>query len=245
MTKKYAIIIFIILAGLGAVFLSRQKGDYQAPATIPSTSSPALSNSAEKESAAKNKVLINVPFTSQAPTGNWSDPRQEDGCEEASVLMAWLWLQGKTITATEAEKTIIAMSEFQLARYGSYHDTNAVDTAKFMKDYYGYEKVSVEMNPSIEDIKSALLKNHIVLVPMNGQRLNNPYFKQPGPTTHMLVIKGFDESKGIFITNDPGTKRGESYTYTYQTVYNAMVDYPTGDHGSQEGRPKSIIVIEK
>ena len=36
----------------------------------------------------KRFVLLNVPFTSQAPFGEWSDPRHQDGCEEAAALMA-------------------------------------------------------------------------------------------------------------------------------------------------------------
>lgn len=191
-------------------------------------------------------VLLNVPFTSQAPNGNWSDLRQEDGCEEASVLMAWLWIQGQSIGKNEAEKAIIAMADFEQERYGNYHDFDADDTARFMKDYYGYDKFFITKDPSIGDIKLQLRQGNVVLVPANGQKLNNPNYKQPGPLTHMLIIKGFDEVKGEFITNDPGTRNGEGYVYKYQTLYNAMVDYPSGiTHGSQEGRPKAMIVVQK
>ncbi len=192
-----------------------------------------------------SSVLLNVPFTSQAPNGNWDDPRQQDGCEEASILMAWLWISGKTMTPDEAEKEIIAISEFEEVNYGNYHDTNAADTMKVMKAYYNYDKLSVKINPTVEDIKNELRQGRLVLVPANGQKLGNPNFKQPGPLTHMLVIRGFDDAKNEFTTNDPGTRKGEGYIYDYNTVYEAMVDYPTGMHLSQEGRPKSMIVISK
>jgi len=198
-----------------------------------------------KDDLELDHVLINVPFTSQAPLGHWDDPRQEDGCEEASILMSWLWINHSTMSAQQAENAIIEISDFEQATYGNYHDFNAEDTAKLIEDYYHYDKLDVRINPSIEDIKIALKRGFLVLVPSNGQLLNNPHYKQPGPTTHMLVIKGFDDRKKEFITNDPGTRYGEGYTYSYNVLYNAMIDYPSGNHGSQVGRPKAMIIVEK
>ena len=38
---------------------------------------------------ARQPTLIpDVPFTPQAPLGNWEDERQQAGCEEAAALMA-------------------------------------------------------------------------------------------------------------------------------------------------------------
>ncbi|MBX4187299.1 MAG: C39 family peptidase [Candidatus Doudnabacteria bacterium] len=190
-------------------------------------------------------VMLNVPFVSQSPLARWDDPRQQDGCEEASILMAWLWINNKTMTKEEAEKAITDTADFEQDRYGSYHDTDAADTVQLMKDYYGYTNLTFKIDPTIEDIKNTLREGKLVLVPANGQKLGNPNYKPPGPLTHMLVIKGFDNSKNQFITNDPGTRLGDGYVYDYQTVYNAMVNYPTGHHESQDGRPKAMIIISK
>ncbi len=239
--SKAGITALVILVAASAVIAIKYRGS-------PSVKPPADNAFVPSKSdfVAPERVLLNVPFTSQAPTGNWSDPRQEDGCEEASVLMAWLWLKNQAISKAEAEKTIIAMADFEQEHYGNYHDTGAADTAKFMKDYYDYDKFFISLNPSIADIKKQLSEGNVVLAPANGQKLGNPNYKQPGPLTHMLVIKGYDDSRGQFITNDPGTRNGEGYVYKYETLFNAMVDYPTGlTHGSQEGRPRSMIVIQK
>ncbi|OGE83443.1 MAG: hypothetical protein A3B95_00060 [Candidatus Doudnabacteria bacterium RIFCSPHIGHO2_02_FULL_43_13b] len=198
-----------------------------------------------EEKVKSSYVLLNVPFTPQAPLANWDDPRQQDGCEEASILMAWLWIQNKSIIPTEAEETIIKISEFEKERYGNFQDTSASDTAKVMKDYYGYDKLTVSENVSVEDIKNKLRQGRLVLVPANGQRLDNPNYTGDGPSTHMLVIRGFDDSKKEFITNDPGTRKGNLYAYDYDVVLGAMVNYPTGQHLSQEGRPNAMIVVEK
>ena len=228
----------ILIAGGGALALKKR---VRIPQSAPDTSFvPTVPDTVKADS-----VLLNVPFTSQAPTGHWSDPRQEDGCEEASLLMAWLWTKDQGITPADAEKVIIDMSNFETAHYGNYNDLDAQDTAKLMQDYYGYQKVSVKISPTLDDIKNELRHGHLVLVPANGQRLNNPHFKVPGPLTHMLVIKGFNDAKSQFITNDPGTQYGKSYIYSYQVLFNAIVNYPSGHHESQVGRPKAMIIVEK
>ena len=38
----------------------------------------------------------------------------------------------------------------------------------------------------------------------------------------MLVIIGFDDKTGEFITNDPGTKRGAEFRYKYKILLNAI-----------------------
>jgi hypothetical protein len=240
-SKKFKYIIPVILALVVALFVLYKFSKSQQGIPLPQNAyKPGQTDTVQKDYA-----LINVPFTSQAPTGNWSDPRQEDGCEEASLYMAWLWINNQTTTPSVAEKTIDDMSDFELAKYGNYHDFDAEDTAKLMQDYYHYTKLNVVINPTLDQMKNELSQDHVILIPTNGQKLNNPHYKQPGPTTHMLVVKGFDNSKQQFITNDPGTRYGEGYTYNFQTVYNAMVDYPSGIHESQVGRPKAMIVIEK
>ena len=43
------------------------------------------------------KILIDVPFTSQAPFGKW-DAYHEEACEEASLVMIEYYLQNKKLT---------------------------------------------------------------------------------------------------------------------------------------------------
>ena len=189
-------------------------------------------------------VLLNVPFVSQAPLGHWDDPRQETGCEVTSVLMAWLWLKQQSIEPAKAEKAIIAGANFQLKQYGGYFNFNYDDAVKLMNDYYKYDKITALGADSIEDIKNQLKQSKIVLLPALGRRLNNPNFTPPGPPTHMIVVRGFDDRSQEFITNDPGTKYGEEFRYAYKTIANAMVDYPS-NHRATKGKPKTIVVVER
>ncbi len=244
--KQLALAAIVILAAGGAVYLKKRQTAAPAPYEQPADAKPDKTIPDAVTTEDLKYILLNVPFTSQAPTGNWADPRQQDGCEEAGLLMAWSWVNGVTsLVPREAEKAIVDMVKFEEQNYGDVPDIDAATVVKLMKDYYHYDKISVKYDITIEDIKKELLAGHLVLVPANGQKLGNPNYTGAGPVTHDIVIKGFDENKKQFITNDSGTRNGKSYVYSYSTLYNAMVDYPTGHHESQVGRPKAMIVVTK
>ncbi len=192
------------------------------------------------------KVLFDVPFTAQAPRGNWRDPRQQAGCEEAVVLMAMRWARGKSLSVAQAEAQIKAMAAWQKKQYGGYVDTSAADTAeRLVKGYAGYEKVEVRYDIGVEDIKNELRRGNVAIVPVNGRLLKNPFFTRLGPLYHMLLIRGYDDKKREFITNDPGTRRGNGYRYSYDVLMNAMRDYPTGDHEEIKSVRKAMIVVSR
>jgi hypothetical protein len=197
------------------------------------------------EKTSSQKTIHNVPFTSQAPFAEWDDARQQDACEEASLIMAWHWIKNSTLSKTQAKTEILDLNAFMDKTLGQSTDTSAEDTLKIFKEYYKYDKADISYDVSIETIKNQLLKGNIVIVPTDGTVLKNPYYVYPGPTRHMIVIKGFDENKKQFITNDPGTRRGESFRYNYQTALNAIINYGTGDHAPLIDERKVMIVIKK
>jgi hypothetical protein len=191
------------------------------------------------------QILYDVPFTPQAPFGNWDDIRQDTGCEEASIFMAMKWVNEEDLTFEEAEQEIIATSEFEEENYGHHHDTSSQDTIRLIKDYYGYDKVYLEYDIGVEEIKTALAQGNLVIVPINGQIVGNPYYTLPGPFQHKMVIRGYDDTTQEFITNDPGTKRGEGYRYDYQVLENALMDYPTGFNEPVEQIIPAMIVVKR
>lgn len=191
------------------------------------------------------KVLLDVPFTSQAPFGNWADERQDYGCEEASILMGVYWAEGRKLTPALAEEEIIAMSEFEKKVYGNFYDTSAADTLKVLQTYFGFVQARVAYDIGVHDIKAELAGGNVVVVPVNGRLLGNPYFTPPGPPKHKIVIRGYDDTTGEFITNDPGTKRGEAYRYPYAVMENALLDYPSGRDEEVVDQRTAMIVIWK
>ncbi len=199
-----------------------------APAPTPSGTEPISFNLA-------------VPFTSQAPTGDWDEPYQ-DACEEASLYMVHEYYEGVPagqIDANTANEAILQIIKFEQALFGFYESTTAAQTAMLAEQMYGYEQVEVFDNPTVEDIKAQIAAGHPVIVPEDGQLLGNPYYTAPGPLYHMLVLKGYTKTQ--FITNDAGTRRGEDYAYAFDTVMNAMHDWNGGD--VPNGGKEMIVVF--
>lgn len=188
-------------------------------------------------------ILHNVSFTSQAPFGDWDNVIFQQGCEEASMLMAMFWVEGKQITASSAEKAIISISNFSAKNYGEFRDTSIEDTATIMKDYFDYQNIEVQNDITVEDIKRELMRGNVVIAAVNGQKIGNPFYTAPGPLQHMLVIRGYDSKKREFITNDPGTRRGESFRYKEDVLYGALQDYVTGYKEPIQEVRKAIIVV--
>ena len=187
-----------------------------------------------------------MQFTKQAPFGDWSDERQQNGCEEAASIMAVYWAQDKNLTLEIAEKEIIRISDFQLEKYGSFSDTSSEDTVKrILNEYFNFYNAEVKYDITIEDIIKEVENGNLILVPTNGQKLKNPYYTQPGATHHELVIKGYDKEMNEFITNDSGTKYGESYRYKTGILYDAIYDYKTGKNEKVDKIIKAMIIIKK
>jgi hypothetical protein len=180
---------------------------------------------------------LQVPFTTQAPYANWDLPYQET-CEEASALTVHYYYSGKTFTKDIADKEILALVEWEKGYFGDYKDTTAEQTAQFIRAYWGYKRVDVEYNPTIEQIKRHVFAGRPVIVPAAGKQLGNPNFRNGGPLYHMFVVRGWAD--GQFITNDVGTRKGENYRYDDDVVMNAMHDWNGGD---VENGKKAIIVV--
>lgn len=205
---------------------------------------------AEEKIPAKNiekiaeEILIEVPFTSQAPFAKW-DAYHQEACEEASLIMLKYYFDGKKLTPEIAEKEIQAMIAYQLEKYGDYRDSDAEGMVELFEGFYGEpeggRKLEVLYDFSKNDLKKYLSLGHPIIVPAAGRLLGNPYFTAPGPPYHALVLIGYDDN--TIITNDPGTRRGEGYEYDINILYNAIHDFPGNLDEIEKGR-KAIIVVK-
>src|SRR3990167_10722980 len=186
------------------------------------------------------EINLAVPFTPQAPYADWELPYKE-ACEEASIYMIHVFYEGMQaglIDPGVAKEQIDQLVAFEQSLFGFYEDTDATKTGILAEQFYGYGNIAIREDPTIEEIKRHLIDGRPVIIPADGQQLGNPYFQQPGPPYHMLVIKGYTEEG--FITNDPGTRRGENFVYGFDVLMNAMHDFNDGN--VPEGRKVMIVV---
>lgn len=251
--KKFLVVFVVVFVLLAVYILTSKQTSLNKPIIAPIPTStpqkPTLipTSTPSRVPVRKSRVLIeNVPFAPQAPFAEWKDPRFQDGCEEAATLLAVYWAKGLTLDKTKAKEEILAMSAYQSEKYQEFRDTSASDTAKrLIAGYFNFDKFEVRNNISLEDIKNEIAKGNLVIVPANGQALNNPHFTPPGPERHNIVVRGFDDTTGEIITNDPGIKEGELYRYPQAVFYNAIRDYPTGYHQPISEQKKVMIVVRK
>jgi len=246
----YGPLAIVLMAGLVwyGVHLTWGVSPQNAAPTPPdrAENTAVATNAATQPDGLPDKILLNVPFTSQAPTGNWADDRQQNACEETSVLMATKWLKGESLgSAANAEQEILAISKMAEDMFGTYVDSSAADTLKLFRAYSGTQAGTLLYDVSIQDMKHELAAGHLIIAPMNGQALHNSNYTGAGPERHFLAIIGYDDKTGVFITNDEGTRKGRDYPYKYETLYAAMRDYPTGDHQAITSNRRAMIVIAK
>jgi hypothetical protein len=183
----------------------------------------------EAEPTLPDSINLAVPFTAQAPHGNWGEPYKE-ACEEASVYMVASYYDGVPegqMPADETDLDLLQIVAFERELFGFYEDTTAEKTGVFAELMFGYAYTLI-YDPTVEKIKEQLVAGRPVIVPAAGRLLGNPYFTAPGPVYHMIVIRGYTQDNQ-FIVNDPGTKHGEAYLYDFDTIFYAMHDWNNGD----------------
>lgn len=194
------------------------------------------------------EINLPVPFTSQAPEKNWSQPWQ-DACEEAVVLMLDAYYKDYNLSPLFSKDEILKMVDWEQEKeWGGSIEIAKVQTLH--EEYFNKFKVNSESkiishkskvieNPTVDLIKEYVANGHPVLVVADGKVLPNPHFQNGGPVYHALIIRGYTEDK--FITNDPGTQFGENFTYKYNDLMNAIHDWNGGD--VKNGK-RVVLVIE-
>lgn len=190
-----------------------------------------------------SRFNLAVPFTSQAPEKDWSQPWQ-DACEEAAVLMLDAYENGYDLDIPRVKEEILKMTAWEEAQgWGVSIEAEKVHRLiewKREEGRRGNEKgrVRVIERPTVEQIKRFIASGRPVLVLAHGKSLPNPFFRNGGPEYHALVIRGYTEDS--FITNDPGTWRGEGFTYRYADLMGAIHDWNEGD--VKGGTPVALAV---
>ncbi len=168
-------------------------------------------------------IQLSVPFASQAPLSVWDDLHNE-ACEEASLIMANAYVNGGTLPPQVMEDKILDLVAWEEAN-GYSVDTTAEQTAAIARDRFGLT-ARVSADVGVAGIRAELERGNLVIVPAAGRRLGNTNYTRPGPLYHMLVIRGHDPARDEFITNDPGTRKGENYRYRTKVLLDAVHDWP-------------------
>lgn len=190
----------------------------------------------------KPELIHDVTFMSQAPTANWDHPFDE-ACEEASMLMALDFLAKIDLSKDSGlslESRIYDLYDWEA--HNSYDiDINISEVKSVLKDRFEVDS-KIILNPTVQKIIDELDNNSVIIVPALGRELKNPYFQNPGPLYHMLVVIGYDQDRREFITNDPGTRRGKNFRYSMDHLVSVIRDWNGGDVANGQS---IVLVVSK
>lgn len=164
-----------------------------------------------------------VPFTTQAPLGYWTTAPWADFAEEAAVYMAYKWGSEASMPSTaETATNLKAIGDWETEHLGSYKLTDIPQTLQILTLALGYSKATLSEDTSESNLKKLLDEYKILIIPVNGQILDNRFYGDPAPQYHMIVL--YDYNSDGFIANDPGTSRGEATLYPVQKILESLQD---------------------
>ena len=217
---KYLTPFIVLIAFVDGILVAQQ---FQIEGEASSVSAVILEDIFEQKNSSileDTPILTkNVAFVSQAPYGVWTDP-WASFAEEASVYMAYLWVNSMGAQTREVNgQALLAARDWELTNLGTYKDTDLSQTFRLLTEYYRLNgELSYDL--TLETMRARLDEGKILIVPV--QNLENPHYGEPGPVFHMLVIYGYEGEN--FLTNDPGTVRGEAYAYEMQKILDSIQD---------------------
>lgn len=219
------------IEGAGSASPLFPESDDGSPAVSPSTA-PVDSDSLGDQPPSPPAVLpteanLNVPMVYQAPFNIW-DAEHDDACEEASALMLQSYWAGElSLTRQEMEDRIFDLIDYQMEKLEYFEDTDVTQTLQFMQEHLGMANLKILPVNSLDDIRRQIAAGRPVILPADGKALQNPNFRNGGPSYHMFVVKGYTETH--FIVNDPGTRRGANWLYSNEILDGAIHDWNDGD----------------
>jgi hypothetical protein len=189
---------------------------------------------------------LGVPFTTQAPLGDWA--KHQESCEEANLIQVAAYWHGEresVIDPHSADRQIADLVSWQVQNWGSEDDLTDQRLGLLAQQYYGYQ---FEVAPITEDgIKRSIVGGTPVVLGVTTHGLGNPRY--PNYSTHYLVpgysvphfitLVGYD-SQG-FILNDPGITPGHGYHVAYSRLLFAVDNLDQQHPNLDEGRVMLLI----
>lgn len=168
--------------------------------------------------AATEGAILPVPYTVQAPFGNWKV--HEESCEEAALLMYRDFLLGDRrgdIPPAEADAALRAQKAWEVQNWGAEVDLTLERTGQLAQAYWGYHYRVLPA--TIDSIKQEISAGHPVIVPVMTHSLQNPHY---GPKTvyHEVLVKGYNA--GGVVANDAGVQEGKNWYYSWSVLFGAI-----------------------
>ncbi len=188
-----------------------------------------------------SRTIIDVPFTSQAPIGDWSEP-WANACEETTIYMVSNFYQNEPIKRDDAVKRIKQIFKVKNKEFKVSYDESLETIANLIKTLDLPWTTRLIVDPTAEDLKKELAGGRPIIVPIFAPSLWNENFKGDGPDYHVVALIGYDDSTGEFIANDPGTANGQGRRFAYTKFMGAIHDLNSKNYRAGQ---KAVLFTEQ
>ena len=133
------------------------------PVSLPQPAAVAPSGSEESSDKRETADFVDyeVPFTSQAPYGDWDELHQE-ACEEASMIMVNSFFNDEILSPHTADQQIMSLDKWE-KNNGYSVDLSAEETSAILENYFQL-KVTLITDFSVERIKKELIAGNLIIV---------------------------------------------------------------------------------
>jgi len=173
-------------------------------------------------------LIANVPYTVQAPNGQW-DAAHEEYCEAAAVTMVGLYYQGTTfpgnvIPAATANADMAQVAGWERQTWPNQLNLSLQQIAQDGAHFYGLTASVVPLD--LNAIQGYLANGQPVIIPVmthggpGGTMINAHYGSDD--VYHVIVLVGYNAAQGIVYTNDAGISQGQDLAYAWTTLEAAV-----------------------
>ncbi len=189
-------------------------------------------------------VLLQVPFTTQAPLNNWA--QHQESCEAANLtqlLLYWNHDPSVVIDPHVADGYIRMIDGWK-----PQPDLNDAMLGQLAEQHLGYAYRIVPNTPQV--IAEQLAAGRPLLAEVRTHGLGNPHY--PGYSSHyeqngwsvphFVTIIGYDSS-GVWL-NDPGISWGRGYHISYAQLAHAIDDLDQHHPNLAQGQVLLLIAPE-
>jgi Peptidase_C39 like family len=188
-----------------------------------------------------DRVLLQVPFTKQAPLGNWA--AHQESCEAANLTMLRFYWSGNRSVVLDpktADGYIRTIDSWK-----PQPDLNDKMMGQLAQRHWGYAYEILPNNPDV--IAEQLAQGRPLLAEVRTHGLGNPHypgyanhFEETGwSVPHFVTIIGYDKT-GVWL-NDPGITLGRGYHITYAQLTHAIADL--GQHHPALNNGNVLLLI--
>lgn len=226
-----ASVIAALLLGAGAGVLGRDLLNAAEPKPLPGVTAviakplPTIgAGTAATPVALPDRILLQVPFTTQAPLNDWA--QHQESCEAANLTMLYLYWNrdAEVVIDPHRADSLIHMID----AWKPQPDLNDTLMGQMAQQHWGYE---FRILPNTQQvIAQQLSAGRPLLAEVRTHGLGNAHYpgysshyEQTGwSVPHFVLIIGYD-STGVWL-NDPGISWGRGYHISYAQLAHAIDD---------------------